>query len=588
MSSSLPKTFISKKQNNNLNPVTIILFIGIILRIMFFIYYQYNGDVYCDEAMTILNARSISDSGTNIFGEKLPVYFDTWLYGGQSGFATYLVALFIKIFGYNLVITRIPILIFSILGLCAFCGIAKEILQNNKQVFFAVSLASVSPHFIYHSAWTLDCTFFPHLFIIAVYFLCKAIKSKKIVFYILSMIFFGFCFHAYIASVLVVPTFLAVLYLILLFKKQIKFKETVVSIITIIIISLPIIIFGLVQIGLIDNVNILGLSIEKMESYNRSSSFNIGAGMSIKEIIENIVYNIAYQFIHFFVPDTAIYRDLLGSTFEKIDSVNSATQVISNIFTFKDSISVFDFGHIFSGILLFAGLIIFFLKRKRNSKVMNYVIISFIICLLIYGLIVKLRCYTLYRFSVFYYLFYLLCGISAAEIYEKVKLNKKIKQSFVAICLVFSVVISLYAYTNVFTQEDLDFFGNTLNDCVEYAEENGAESITFLNSDQVGNNEREAVYLLFYNYDSKDNFVSLEKTLRERGTVSDFDINSAEPEIITKDGLWMYKTYNPNEALTDDCYIFITNYTISNKDVQKIKGYSFKDFGYYSVLIREN
>lgn len=579
----LNQTGIYKKVSPD--PLTAALVIGILLRIIFFIYYQLNGDIYCDEAMTILNARSIAENGTNIFGERLPIYFDTWLYGGQSGFATYIIAFFIKIFGYSLTLSRIPILIFSILGLWAFYGLVKELLQNRKQAFFAITLASISPHFIYQSAWTLDCTFFPQLFIIALYFLCRALKSKRIWFYIISMVFFGLCLHAYIASVLIVPVFLAILFLILLCKKETNFKATVISFITIVLISLPIIIFGFVQMGFIGEVNLFGVSIDKMETYDRTSSFNVGFNISIKEFIFNYIYNIAYQFIHFFIPDTAIYRNLLGTAFEKISETNSVTQIIANIFTFEDSISIFDFGHFFSGILLFAGFIILFVNRKKIPKLAFYVIITFATCLFIYGVLVKLRCYTLYRFSVFYYLFYILCGIAATKIYDKIKLSKEIKQGFVAICLILSVMLTCYTYTNIYTKEDSDFFGNTLNDCVKYAQDNEVQSITFFNSNQAVTNEREAVYLLFYNYDSKEDFVSLEETLRNRGTVSDFDMSKAQPEKITEDGLWMYKTYCANAELTDDCYIF-TSTTLSDEKAQEISGYSFKDFGYYAVLIR--
>ena len=160
------------RQNTNAVTLTAIaISAGIMLRIAFFMFYSKSGDIYCDEAMTVLNARAIANNGTDIMGNAYPIYFATWLYGGQSGFATYIMAAFIKIFGFGLEITRLPILIFSVLGLCAFAGCAKLIMQNERQVFFATALAALSPHFIYQSAWTLDCAFFPQLFIIGLYFL---------------------------------------------------------------------------------------------------------------------------------------------------------------------------------------------------------------------------------------------------------------------------------------------------------------------------------------------------------------------------------------------------------------------------------
>ena len=69
------------------------------LHLFVFIYFLIKKPIHIDEAMTILNANSLAKSGTDILGERLPIYFDTWLHGGQSPFATYLVALMINQFG---------------------------------------------------------------------------------------------------------------------------------------------------------------------------------------------------------------------------------------------------------------------------------------------------------------------------------------------------------------------------------------------------------------------------------------------------------------------------------------------------------
>lgn len=211
-----------RQNTNTLTLTAIAISAGIMLRIAFFMFYSKSGDIYCDEAMTILNARAIANSGTDIMGNAYPIYFATWLYGGQSGFATYIMAAFIKIFGFGLEITRLPILIFSVLGLCAFAGCAKLIMQNERQVFFATALAALSPHFIYQSAWTLDCAFFPQLFIIGLYFLLKGYKNRSKLCYAAAMIFFALCLYSYIAAFLIVPVFLVIFFISGMAQKRIK------------------------------------------------------------------------------------------------------------------------------------------------------------------------------------------------------------------------------------------------------------------------------------------------------------------------------------------------------------------------------
>jgi len=93
-----------------------LILLGAVLQVLFFILYLINGDVHVDEAMLVLNARSLAREGTDIFGQRMPVYFDTWLYGGQSSLATYLAAAFIRLFGNQIWIARLP------LALTAFAG----------------------------------------------------------------------------------------------------------------------------------------------------------------------------------------------------------------------------------------------------------------------------------------------------------------------------------------------------------------------------------------------------------------------------------------------------------------------------------
>lgn len=555
---------------------------GIILRIAFFMLYSKSGDIYCDEAMTILNARSVADGGTDILGNTLPVYFATWLYGGQSGFATYIMAAFIKLFGFGLEITRLPILIFSVLGLLAFAGCAKLIMQNGRQVFFACALAAVSPHFIYQSAWTLDCAFFPQLFIIGLYFLLKAYKSRGKLCYAAAMIFFALCLYSYIAAFLIVPVFLAIFFIAGMAQKRIKFGDTVLSVIVITLAALPIIAFGFVQIGLIGEFSCFGFTASKMQDYNRTSSFNFEGGA--KGFLMNVAYNIIYEAIHIFVPNTAVFRNIFDTVLSDMASKNEAFQILYNITTPQNSISVFDFGNLLCGILLLAGFIIITVKRKKTDRDLTHTVFTLTATLAIFSVLVKIRCYTLYRFSAFYWLFYIVCAVAAAELYDAVRTNKKIKNAAVTLLLACSVVMSFYNYSNVFTINS-NFFGNSFITALDAAEKAGGNTVIFNSvTDTKGVNEREAVYIYYARYGEKDGLTPLEDLLKKRGTVSDFTCKNAKKEEVGT-GL-SYETYRPGEELTADSYIF-TDETLDEAAAKNFSGYEYRDLGYYNILIKK-
>ena len=88
------------------------------------------GDINCDEAMLAINARSISENGTDIYGPSFPVYFEAWLNSGQSALSTYITALSIWIFGFNLFAIRLPILVISIVSICIVFLLTKKIFNK--------------------------------------------------------------------------------------------------------------------------------------------------------------------------------------------------------------------------------------------------------------------------------------------------------------------------------------------------------------------------------------------------------------------------------------------------------------------------
>ena len=139
-----------------------LILLGAVLQVLFFILYLINGDVHVDEAMLVLNARSLAREGTDIFGQRMPVYFDTWLYGGQSSLATYLAAAFIRLFGNQIWIARLPLALTAFAGLFALKGLVRLLFPGQYTVQNTVLLlTAIEPWRLYQSAWTLDCAYLP-------------------------------------------------------------------------------------------------------------------------------------------------------------------------------------------------------------------------------------------------------------------------------------------------------------------------------------------------------------------------------------------------------------------------------------------
>ena len=528
----------------------IMLLFAFILHIGVFIYFMINTPIHTDEVMTVLNANSLAKSGTDILGEKLPIYFDTWLYGGQSPFATYIVAVMIKLFGYSLFVTRVPMFVFSMLGLIAFYKFLKEVIPENETLInIAFCLACISPWHLYSSAFTLDCNFLPHIAMFGMYFLAKGINSTKSKYFVFSMLFFGLGFYCYILSAIIIPVLLAVLFLILLIKKKVSFKNTIISVITIFIVAIPFILQGLVQFGIIENLNFLGFSISKMPYYSR------GSELKLNNILENLS------------------EGIISLLFTDIYSFNAK------------GVNSFNFANSFGSVALLAGVITLILNKIRKRNDFGIFLKAVIISTLVSSATVcSLTFYAtaLYRYNIYNYIFII---ISAYGIYSVSKLFKKPRFKEVTSLLVAtSLIITTYCFAYYYKNDVINtntFYTSSIEECLNYNKSN--KNVTLVCVDEETNincgqiTERMIIDTLYHHINEKD-FTDIEALLYKAGYFNNNDFSNLPK--FTKDNSIEFK--NPKEKIIED-YVIVYSPQLKNLKYDKNQ-YEIIDFGSFVVL----
>ena len=528
----------------------IMLLFAFILHIGVFTYFMINTPIHTDEVMTVLNANSLAKSGTDILGEKLPIYFDTWLYGGQSPFATYLVAIMIKLFGYSLFVTRVPMFVFSMLGLIAFYKFLKEVIPENETLInIAFCLACISPWHLYSSAFTLDCNFLPHIAMFGMYFLAKGINSTKSKYFVFSMLFFGLGFYCYILSAIIIPVLLAALFLILLIKKKVSFKNTIISVITIFIVAIPFILQGLVQFGIIENLNFLGFSISKMPYYSR------GSELKLNNILENLG------------------EGIISLLFTDIYSFNAK------------GVNSFNFANSFGSVALLAGVITLILNKIRKRNDFGIFLKAVIISTLVSSAAVcSLTFYAtaLYRYNIYNYIFII---ISAYGIYSVSKLFKKPRFKEVTSLLVAtSLIITTYCFAYYYKNDVINtntFYTSSIEECLNYNKSN--KNVTLVCVDEETNincgqiTERMIIDTLYHHINEKD-FTDIEALLYKAGYFNNNDFSNLPK--FTKDNSIEFK--NPKEKIIED-YVIVYSPQLKNLKYDKNQ-YEIIDFGSFVVL----
>lgn len=548
-----------KKTENKITPneiraTRLLISAGIIVRIVFFVInLTVVTGLQIDEAMTSLNAFTLARRGNDLLGNSMPVYFSTWINGGQSPVATYLCALSAFIFGDNLFAVRLPALITGIAGQICFTKLCKELFSDKKLGLIVATLGTFSPWMIFSCVFVLDCNFFGYMMIFALLLLNKAVKGdcgtkKTAVIYISSMFFFALAFNAYMASVLVVPVFLAVFFIIMLISRKIEFRFALISCFSLLIFSLPFILFGFVSVGIIPEFSVGPFTFGGMDDYKRAATLAFADG-NVLNILKSMIANLRGSFdILFFSLSTM----LIGV-----------------------GVNIFQFGSIFSGVFLLAGAISIFISKKLN-KYEKAILIAVLVSILSFCAITNdahLR--RGYRYGVLSPLLVLIEGVGLYAIISKIKKidAKKFTVAYIvtAVCL-FSFVFFYQYLPQTDSVTDLTY-GDTLKECMDYLEQKDCDdcSLVFTTYEEQ---RRISVYLRFY-YDP-DSFVNFYDEYKNI-------CRNKLPSMRVSDKFTFF-FYDESFVFKDD------NYIVSKFTMKKLSGYddySVKDFGPYVILEKQ-
>lgn len=249
-------------------------------------------EINCDEAMTAINAKAISETGCDMYGTSFPVYFEAWLVGGQSALLTYLMSTSIKIFGFSIMSIRLPLLIISIISIFIFDKLVKIIFEDNYKIrVIMLLILALNPWHIMQSSWALDCNLFPHFMLYAIYFLIKGVKQNKKYLYI-SIVLFGITLYTYGIALYATPVFLVISYLYLLKNKKIKISDAIISVLIFIIISCPVILMSVINLLGLPTVKIGNITIQKFEYFKRTEDMLLFSQDFPKTLIKNILTTI--------------------------------------------------------------------------------------------------------------------------------------------------------------------------------------------------------------------------------------------------------------------------------------------------------
>lgn len=225
-----------------------------------------------DEAGLGYNAYCLINSGVDRYMNFLPVY-PTNFGGGQSPFYTYFVS-FLALFNggeVTLFLVRLPGAILAIL-LVPVCYRILTCRFGKVVALMGTFMLTVCPYFIMQGRIGLDCNSMLTTGTFAIWGLLEYVNNPTTKKLIGCGLLFVVVLHTYGLSYVVVPLFLVVIGLYLLYIKKISFKKLCIWAVAVIVPSLFLIVQVLVFVFDLPSIHLPFMSIVN-EGNNRSSEF---------------------------------------------------------------------------------------------------------------------------------------------------------------------------------------------------------------------------------------------------------------------------------------------------------------------------
>lgn len=238
--------------------------------ILFARFYAINsvpGDINQDEAFAGYQAYTLGHTGKDSYGNVLPMFFVAWG-SGMNVLESYLSIPFIALFGTHAWVIRFIPAVFAVLALAAIYTIFRKT-TNDVFALFALFFAGIMPWHIMLSRCAIETNLAASVLIFAFYFYVKGLENDRYLLY--SAICYGLSLYACATLWIFLPFLLLFEVLYLIYQKILhKNKYTIGSAVILGISYLPVLLFVMVNHGLMKEIKLPFLTIPKLVYYRGS------------------------------------------------------------------------------------------------------------------------------------------------------------------------------------------------------------------------------------------------------------------------------------------------------------------------------
>ena len=451
----------------------------------------------------------------------MPVFLEAWG-SGQNALYSYLMIPFIKLFGLNIITTRLPMVILGCISLIVWYYLLKNI-KNERFALIGLVFLCICPWHIMKSRWGLESNIFPELVLMAITLIVMYLKTNKIYKLYIAMVVLGLTGYAYGTAYLFLPVFCLILFSYLLYKHKINIKEAIISFLIIFIIALPIMLYVIINTFDLQQINLGFMTIPRLPVNRYESETTLFEGDILISFLRNFKDSIKLLIIQ---NDGLIWNSIPEIGIYYIISIPFL--IIGLLCSFDKKINKVEYEYVINIWFISAFLLMFVFKQANINRI---------------------------NILIFPTIYYIIKGI-----YYVMKMKKKVINSIIIILYITSFCKFMFYYTKTDLNKNYTFTDN-IKEVIEYVDKLDVEKVYI----QYAFKEP-YIYVLYYtNYNPYD-FINTARYFR----------NEISFDNIKEFG--KYKFYIPEEKNEKNvCYVLKKNNNL-HLDEKEFKVIEFKDY----------
>lgn len=225
------------------------------------------GGRHQDESFVAWNAFALWQEGMDSAGNRFPVYLADWGDGHSALYSWLLIPLYAILGEENMTafVTRLPQAVVGILTLWAVYLLLKKMFGRACGLW-GLFLLSICPWHVMMCRWGLDANLAPAFLIFGLYFFIKGLDDKR--FLLLSALLYGIGLYSYAVIWTAVPVMVLMQAVYGLYHKKLRVDRwSVASAVLLFLLALPLLLFVLVNGGVLEQINLPFMTIPVMSGY---------------------------------------------------------------------------------------------------------------------------------------------------------------------------------------------------------------------------------------------------------------------------------------------------------------------------------